>query len=147
MPPLEPDRQKLTQLRKLLIQHFSLDELRVLCFDLGLEYDDLPGDTKTTKMHGLIEYLQRRDELNRLLEEAVDHRPHVAWPTFKSERSEVKSMGDQKSSRSVTHKKTGLEMIYSRWRVFLWGPKKYSFFTGLLDIKSTCDKFTLFSFC
>ncbi len=58
MTSTDPNRQKLTQLRKLLIQHFSLDELRVLCFDLGLEYEELPGSTRTTKMHGHIEYFQ-----------------------------------------------------------------------------------------
>ena len=30
-------------LRDLLAQHFSLEELRGLCFDLGLAYEELPG--------------------------------------------------------------------------------------------------------
>ncbi|MCA9942348.1 MAG: hypothetical protein KC449_02655, partial [Anaerolineales bacterium] len=78
----DPTRQKLTLLRKLLIQHFSLDELQVLCFDLGLDYEELPGDTRTTKMHDLIEYLQRRGELTRLLTKVTEQRNFVNWPTF-----------------------------------------------------------------
>ncbi|MCP4418853.1 MAG: hypothetical protein GY805_19730 [Chloroflexi bacterium] len=75
-----PTREQLTQLRKLLIKHFSLNELRVLCFDMGLEYEELPGDTRTTKMHGLIEYLQRRGKLPKLLAEVSEQRPTVTWP-------------------------------------------------------------------
>ena len=33
-----------TRLRKLITNHYSLDEFRTLCFDLGVRYDDLGGD-------------------------------------------------------------------------------------------------------
>ena len=125
MPPFEPDRQKLTQLRKLLIQHFSLDELRVLCFDLGLEYEDLSGDTRTTKMHSLIEYLQRRDELHLLLNAVTDHRPNVAWPSFTGGRTIAPKDGVVGSSfpASYIHKKTGLEMLLISAGEFSYGEK------------------------
>ncbi|MCB8977224.1 MAG: SUMF1/EgtB/PvdO family nonheme iron enzyme [Ardenticatenaceae bacterium] len=123
MPPFEPDRQKLTQLRKLLIQHFSLDELRVLCFDLGLEYEDLPGDTRTTKIHGMIEYLQRRDELFYLLAEAAVHRPLVAWPSFTNDGQAISKdvKASRSSQRSYVHEKTGLEMLLVPAGEFLYG--------------------------
>lgn len=120
----DPNRQKLTQLRKLLIQHFSLDELRVLCFDLGLEYEELPGDTRTTKMHGLIEYLQRRGELSRLLNEVIDHRPNLAWPSFEDGSSAAQKDEPTSSPQSYVHEKTGLEMLLIPAGEFLYGEKK-----------------------
>lgn len=126
MTSADSDRQKLTQLRKLLIQHFSLDELRVLCFDLGLEYEDLPGDTRTTKIHGLIEYLQRRGELYPLLNEVIDHRPNVTWPSFEdgiTYASKEAALGSVLPA-SYIHKKTGLEMLLIPAGEFLYGDKK-----------------------
>ncbi|MCB9006407.1 MAG: SUMF1/EgtB/PvdO family nonheme iron enzyme [Ardenticatenaceae bacterium] len=124
MTSADPNRQKLTQLRKLLIQHFSLDELRVLCFDLGLEYEELPGDTRTTKMHGLIEYLQRRGELPRLLNEAVDHRPNVAWPSFSDGSAAMQKDAPAGTPKSFIHEKTGLEMLLIPAGEFLYGEEK-----------------------
>lgn len=121
MPLLEPDRQKLTQLRKLLIQHFSLDELRVLCFDLGLEYEDLPGDTLSTKMHALIEHLQRRNTLFKLLEEVAEQRPTVAWPAFNNHRAPTNSVP---VAKNYVEPKTGLEMIHISAGEFLYGDEK-----------------------
>jgi formylglycine-generating enzyme required for sulfatase activity len=124
MTSADHNRQKLTQLRKLLIQHFSLDELRVLCFDLGLEYEELPGDTRTTKMHSLIEYLQRRGELSRLLNEAIHHRPNVAWPTFEDGKSTAQKDEPAGSSQSFIHEKSGLEMLLIPAGEFLYGEEK-----------------------
>jgi formylglycine-generating enzyme required for sulfatase activity len=117
----DPDRQKLTQLRKLLIQHFSLDELRMLCFDLGLEYEDLPGDTLSTKMHALIEHLQRRNALFKLLEEVAEQRPTVVWPAFNNHRAPSNSAP---VAKNYVEPKTGLEMIHISAGEFLYGDEK-----------------------
>ncbi|MFL7837850.1 MAG: hypothetical protein ACK2U0_09110 [Candidatus Promineifilaceae bacterium] len=79
---LGPDRENLIRLRKLLVKHFDLDELRLLCFDLGLDYEELARDNKSTKMHDLITYLQRREQLPLLLAEVAGQRPMVDWPAF-----------------------------------------------------------------
>ena len=79
---VDPDREKLIRLRKLLIEHFDLEELRLLCFDLGLDYEELAGKTKSTKMQDLITYLARRGELQRLIDEINSQRPKVDWPDF-----------------------------------------------------------------
>jgi hypothetical protein len=39
----------LPNLRDLLDAHFSNDDLRQLCFDLGIDYENLAGDTRTAK--------------------------------------------------------------------------------------------------
>lgn len=125
MTSVDPNRQKLTQLRKLLIEHFSLDELRVFCFDLGLEYEDLPGDTRTTKMHGLIEYLQRRGELSRLLDEVIEQRPNVGWPSFEDGNLVTEEEEPAKNKpQSFIHEKSGLEMLLIPAGEFLYGEEK-----------------------
>lgn len=125
MTSVDPNRQKLTRLRKLLIQHFSLDELRVFCFDLGLEYEDLPGDTRTTKMHGLIEYLQRRGELSRLLDEVIEQRPNVGWPSFEDGNLVTEEEEPAKNKpQSFIHEKSGLEMLLIPAGEFLYGEEK-----------------------
>ena len=44
-----PAREYLTYLRQLLATRFDQSELRTLCFDLGIEYDDLVGASKADK--------------------------------------------------------------------------------------------------
>ncbi|HRX00372.1 MAG TPA: hypothetical protein P5280_12830 [Cyclobacteriaceae bacterium] len=36
-----PSQLYLVQLRHLLVQHFNLEELRTLCFDLAIEFEEL----------------------------------------------------------------------------------------------------------
>ena len=121
MTSADSDRQKLTQLRKLLIQHFSLDELRVLCFDLGLEYEDLPGDTLSTKIHAMIGHLQRRSQLPTLLEEVAEQRPAVAWPALNNHPASTSSAP---AAKNYVEPKTGLEMIHIPAGEFLYGEEK-----------------------
>ena len=54
-------------LRKVLNEQFSADELRDLCLDLGLDYENIAGETKVAKARELVLYLQRRGELDRLV--------------------------------------------------------------------------------
>jgi hypothetical protein len=55
-------------LRRALVQHFSLEELRTLCFDLHLDFDELPGTSKSDKTRELVQYWQKRNQLDRLVE-------------------------------------------------------------------------------
>ena len=61
------DIELLTQLRQLLVKRFSDGELRTLCFDLGVEYEDLPGAGKTDKARELVDYMDRYDRLADLV--------------------------------------------------------------------------------
>ena len=70
----------LPNLRDLLAYHFSLEELRGLCFDLGLEYEDLPGETRPGRAQSLIEYCLRRGRLPELHRRCTALRPLVDWP-------------------------------------------------------------------
>jgi hypothetical protein len=49
----------LINLRQILTERFDESELRTLCFDLGIDYDDLPGSGKVDKARDRRVILQR----------------------------------------------------------------------------------------
>ena len=76
--------QKTVRLHDLLVEYFNLEEVRLLCFNLGIDYEDLAGSNKSTKTLNLITYMQRRGTLNKLVDEVKKQRSHVDWPDFSS---------------------------------------------------------------
>jgi hypothetical protein len=72
--------EQLTQLRQLLTTHFSVSEIHTFCFDLGVDYEDLPGAGKTDKARELIAHMQRRGRLGELVQAGRQSRPDVQWP-------------------------------------------------------------------
>ncbi|MCB9421435.1 MAG: hypothetical protein H6667_16650 [Ardenticatenaceae bacterium] len=72
-------RRYLTRLRKQLADHFSDEELHALCFDLGIDYANLPGDSKFIKALELVADLNRKNRLTELVEAASDMRPGLSW--------------------------------------------------------------------
>lgn len=70
----------LSQLRQSLIQQFSKSELHHLAFDLGVEYEELTGSTRSDKAVSLIEYLQRNGRLPELITQCRQLRPSTIWP-------------------------------------------------------------------
>ena len=62
-----------------LTEHFNEEELRDLCFQLDIDYDDLPGVGKAGKARELITYHERRGTLLKLVEKCRQLRPNVEW--------------------------------------------------------------------
>ena len=67
----------LTSLRRFLVEHLTLDELRTLCFDLRVDYDDLGGEAKSGKARELILRMQREGNLDKLFSYLAATRPQV----------------------------------------------------------------------
>jgi hypothetical protein len=78
----ESDQAFLKKLREGLCNHFSQDELKTLLFDLGMDYDGLPGEGKESKVRELVKHYQRRGRLAELVDEVAKQRPEVPWPTM-----------------------------------------------------------------
>jgi hypothetical protein len=53
----------LPALRNFLVSYFSDSELRDLCFDLGIDYESLPGEGKAARARELVAYCQRHGRL------------------------------------------------------------------------------------
>jgi CheY-like chemotaxis protein len=70
----------LAEYRQILSERFSQVDLRNLAFDLGVDYESLPGEGKADKARELILFFQHRDRLLELIEAAKSLRPHIPWP-------------------------------------------------------------------
>ena len=67
------------QLLGILTQRFSEDELLTLCFELGVDYEELPASTKTGKARELIAHLDRHERIPDLIRIGKSQRPDVPW--------------------------------------------------------------------
>lgn len=56
----------LRRLHALLCRRHSLDSLRTLCFRLGLDFDDLPGETKSARARELVLAMDRQGRVGEL---------------------------------------------------------------------------------
>ncbi len=68
-----------TILRRLIVKHFSDSELRDLCFDLTIDYENLPGPTKNDKARELVTYCERFGRTADLFALCRQQRPQVEW--------------------------------------------------------------------
>lgn len=76
--------QGLAELRNLIDQHFSLEEIQTLCFDMHVEFEHLAGNTRPLKIQNLIVYLAQRQLLPDLLNWLQQQRPNVSWELAQS---------------------------------------------------------------
>ena len=73
----ELDSEKMGLLHEWLDTYFDKDELRDLCFDLDIDFEDLEGTAQTHKARELVEFYARRGELDRLEAVVKEERPHL----------------------------------------------------------------------
>jgi len=79
-----------TELREKLVQHFNREELRTLCFDLGVQYEDLP-DSLEGMARDLVAHCERDVTIPKLLSLCRKRRPNVTWPQWPPLTEKVKS--------------------------------------------------------
>jgi hypothetical protein len=82
-----PEQEQLVRLRQILDSLFNEAELRTLCFDLGVDYDALPGEEKASKARELIAYLNRRGLVPDLVEVIMGRRPNIPLDDLLKEQS------------------------------------------------------------
>ena len=78
--PLTAGEVNRQTLRQLLDQGYSLSELRDLCFELNVDYDDLGGEGKAAKARELVTYCERRQMVAALVALIMRDRPHLLVP-------------------------------------------------------------------
>ena len=69
----------LAELRENLVGHYNEEELRTLCFDVGIDYDDLPGRSRNDKARELLAHLDRVGRVADLIQRCEKERPNVPW--------------------------------------------------------------------
>jgi hypothetical protein len=71
------NQTELVEYRRKLVAAFDEDELRTLCFDIGIDFEMLPGAHKGVKVIELISYCLRRGRLFDLLAYCAEVRPNL----------------------------------------------------------------------
>jgi fructose-1,6-bisphosphatase/inositol monophosphatase family enzyme len=67
-------------LRRILVSHFSEGELQDLCFDLGIDFEDLSAKTKKDAGRELLILVERQGRIEELIRKAFHLRPNAPWP-------------------------------------------------------------------
>jgi len=73
-----PQERELSELRRHLLELFNLSDLHVLCFELGIDYEEFPA-TKSDFVLGFLRYVQGNGRLEELLDHLRQTRPHLVW--------------------------------------------------------------------
>jgi tetratricopeptide (TPR) repeat protein len=102
----------LSRLRRFAVTRYDLEELKTLCFDLGVNFDDLPGDGLSAKARELVLYMGRNQELERLLEALKSSRPEVFSASgLTTDWAEVRSLQDEVNREAVIDLLRGVQPV------------------------------------
>lgn len=83
------------ELHETLTNRFNEGELRTFCFNLNIDYDDLPGEGKVNKARELVDYFYRRNQLSKLIAAIQQYRPDIHSEETQELASSIKMMINQ----------------------------------------------------
>lgn len=73
-----------SELAEVLQRRLTLEEIRNICFDLSIDFEELEGQTKSTKVISMIEFLDRRERLGDLQALVTRKRPDIELDAYSS---------------------------------------------------------------
>ena len=76
------DRQRKEQAAHLVRQMqeaYDSDDLRALCFDFGIDYDSIEGDTKKSKIISFVLHFYKNNTLQIITDFLAADRPNYKW--------------------------------------------------------------------
>ena len=74
------DRAYVTELLKILVRRFSFDELRMVCFELGIDDENLPNYAKSAFAREMLRSLEQRHQLEGLVRYLQRERADILLP-------------------------------------------------------------------
>jgi hypothetical protein len=77
-----------TRAHEWLAAHFNEQELRTLCFKLGIDYDDLVAQGRENKARELVTYMARRSRLDELIAAIQRERPETFGAATRTGRTD-----------------------------------------------------------
>ena len=98
----------------ILDEYYNLEELRELCFKLGVDYDNLGGEGKRNKARELLLLIYRQDRLAELLAVVTQDRPNVPLPDLPTLRKQATTWR-KVSTRAERIRQTLLQNVRSVW--------------------------------
>lgn len=76
-------QNELSKLYTVLVERFSTNELKNLCFHLNVDFDVLPGEEKESKTRELLLFLKRRNKIDELISMINRLRPDITYKDIK----------------------------------------------------------------
>lgn len=97
-------KQSFIQLRDFIFESYNLEDLRTLCFELKVDYDELYEGRKSTKVQDLILLMGKRKRLEELLQ-ALQRQRELSFQHYKlsTEPQFVNGLYNQLNSFSQRH--------------------------------------------
>lgn len=86
---MSTSNKHIRQLRKILNDHFSMGDLHLIAYDLGIDSDNLNGNTKIEKIHDLLVTLQRQERLPELVVLIREERPQLTLPELPKKQTKA----------------------------------------------------------
>jgi hypothetical protein len=88
-------------LRKVIEGHFNTDEIKTLCFDLDIDYENLDGDSKPSKIRELISLCERQNRRDELIETVLRLRPAIRDNYSSSSTGSTPSFRSQVTDKEI----------------------------------------------
>lgn len=131
---VKPENKSRMIIRDNLNSMFNLGELNNLCFDLEVNFENLPGTTLKEKALELVDYCYRHGLANNLITRCQELRPQGSWPysISQDERSDsiAKIITDfetnyshENESKKKSAKKIKLELSKDELFFLYWAMK------------------------
>ncbi len=93
----------LSTLHKQIDQYFSFSEVRTLCFDLGVDFENIPGDIRSAFIRNLIISLAKQNRLQELVNQVRLERPFVNWQDVPADFELPTSMAQENIQQVVNY--------------------------------------------
>jgi hypothetical protein len=100
------DIQYRAALRRNMHQCFNRSELKLLCDDLGIDFDDFPPEGKSNLVLEIIRYVGRHRRLDDLVENLKINRPKINW----EKKSLLKGQENARYVRAIADTKHALDI-------------------------------------
>lgn len=72
----------MVQIRQLIAELFTVEEMNTLMFDLDIDHDEIHGQTRAERARELAAYCERRGLVDALIHLCQESRPHAPWPVL-----------------------------------------------------------------
>lgn len=130
-----PQQSALQYWRNQLSDSFSESDISILCFDLNVEYDDLPGIAKNNKIASLLNYMRRHQRLAELTEYCSIVRPTVDWSDILNRYASESTKNQLTISKQVVHseKFRNLYIALRKIKPAIRSVHRYFYMVGHLD--------------
>ena len=76
------DHNSKVRLAQFLEDYFGKEDLENLCYDLGIDYDNLQGEKKGTKARNLVKFMETQGRIEELHSKLADERSTLYKQTF-----------------------------------------------------------------